>query len=394
MADAFSVWLELAISASDSDSGVDAETGPTADRTARRSREGRVGERPSLRLTVEKPSKNSKHPKQLQTHHSVAPARRGGRQESLQADENEVQQMARRSAEFQRVDEELGRYKQLYLQECARRKEAHNSMVSALGNIRVFCRVRPVLGADINQAEHTLRLEGLLSPSIGASDGSPRDWPNSPANRGSPKPPSWSTAGTGAPAGAGAVRETTPSPSPSLSPSLSPSTPYERSVATAQAQAQAHALARTHTPEQAARAAARAQLADEITGVKFPKLRPDAVQVMSGANTARSLGPGSMQEFELDEVFSPGTTQEQVFSHVQPVLRSAMDGYNVCIFAYGQSGSGKTHTMEGEVGLDGSTRSLQIDHNTGLYYRTMEVGVGCSVGGCSVAVCVLVRAGN
>jgi hypothetical protein len=39
-------------------------------------------------------------------------------------------------------------------------------------------------------------------------------------------------------------------------------------------------------------------------------------------------------------------SQETVFSETQPLVISVLDGYNVCIFAYGQTGSGKTHTMQ------------------------------------------------
>lgn len=39
---------------------------------------------------------------------------------------------------------------------------------------------------------------------------------------------------------------------------------------------------------------------------------------------------------------------------------SVLDGYNVCIFAYGQTGTGKTFTMEGTV------------ENRGVNYRTLE----------------------
>jgi len=51
--------------------------------------------------------------------------------------------------------------------------------------------------------------------------------------------------------------------------------------------------------------------------------------------------------FDFEQIFRPGTTQEQVFAEVSGLVTSVMDGFNVCIFAYGQTGSGKTYTMEG-----------------------------------------------
>jgi Cdc6-like AAA superfamily ATPase len=36
---------------------------------------------------------------------------------------------------------------------------------------------------------------------------------------------------------------------------------------------------------------------------------------------------------------------DDVFLEVEPIIRSALDGHNVCIFAYGQTGTGKTFTM-------------------------------------------------
>lgn len=34
-----------------------------------------------------------------------------------------------------------------------------------------------------------------------------------------------------------------------------------------------------------------------------------------------------------------------IFQDLQPLVQSALDGFNVSIFAYGQTGAGKTFTM-------------------------------------------------
>jgi hypothetical protein len=43
-----------------------------------------------------------------------------------------------------------------------------------------------------------------------------------------------------------------------------------------------------------------------------------------------------VKSFNFDCVFAPGSTQDQVFQDTERLIQSAMDGYNVCIFAYGQ----------------------------------------------------------
>ncbi|KAK7804470.1 hypothetical protein U0070_022088 [Myodes glareolus] len=58
------------------------------------------------------------------------------------------------------------------------------------------------------------------------------------------------------------------------------------------------------------------------------------------------LHKGKPVSFELDKVFSPWASQQDVFQEVQALITSCIDGFNVCIFAYGQTGAGKTYTME------------------------------------------------
>lgn len=46
--------------------------------------------------------------------------------------------------------------------------------------------------------------------------------------------------------------------------------------------------------------------------------------------------------YSYDAVYEADSSQENVFADVEPVVTSVMDGYNVCIFAYGQTGVCKT----------------------------------------------------
>uniref|UniRef100_A0A8C1FU07 Kinesin-like protein n=1 Tax=Cyprinus carpio carpio TaxID=630221 RepID=A0A8C1FU07_CYPCA len=54
--------------------------------------------------------------------------------------------------------------------------------------------------------------------------------------------------------------------------------------------------------------------------------------------------------YVFDRVFQSNTTQEQVYNAcAQKIVKDVLEGYNGTIFAYGQTSSGKTHTMEGNL---------------------------------------------
>jgi len=64
-------------------------------------------------------------------------------------------------------------------------------------------------------------------------------------------------------------------------------------------------------------------------------------------------GTGSRQiksSYKFDNVFTSFSTQEDVFeATLRPIIRDVLMGYESTVFAYGQTGTGKTHTMEGDL---------------------------------------------
>ncbi|XP_060007492.1 kinesin heavy chain [Lagenorhynchus albirostris] len=80
--------------------------------------------------------------------------------------------------------------------------------------------------------------------------------------------------------------------------------------------------------------------AEILRGDKFiPKFKGDETVVI-----------GQGKPYVFDRVLPPTTTQEQVYNAcAKQIVKDVLEGYNGTIFAYGQTSSGKTHTMEGKL---------------------------------------------
>ncbi|KAJ1369686.1 microtubule motor activity protein [Parelaphostrongylus tenuis] len=65
------------------------------------------------------------------------------------------------------------------------------------------------------------------------------------------------------------------------------------------------------------------------------------------------FNPSDPKYFTFDSVFGEDVTQDQVFEDARSrIVDGCIDGYNGTIFAYGESGSGKTHTMFGPSDIE------------------------------------------
>ncbi|XP_038664246.1 kinesin-like protein KIF18A [Scyliorhinus canicula] len=65
-------------------------------------------------------------------------------------------------------------------------------------------------------------------------------------------------------------------------------------------------------------------------------------------------------QFVFDRVLGGDSSQSDIFEETKSILESVFNGYNCTVFAYGATGSGKTHTMLGSPG------------QPGVMYRTMK----------------------
>ena len=73
--------------------------------------------------------------------------------------------------------------------------------------------------------------------------------------------------------------------------------------------------------------------------------------------------------FSLDQIFPPNVAQEHIFTSIcEPMLSSFLSGYNCTIFAYGQTGAGKTHTILGPL----DALYDKVNPNHGLVPRILD----------------------
>ena len=59
--------------------------------------------------------------------------------------------------------------------------------------------------------------------------------------------------------------------------------------------------------------------------------------------------------FNFDRIFPPTSTQQDIYSFgVKGIIDSVLDGYNGTVLAYGQTSSGKTYTVQGDMSSESS----------------------------------------
>ncbi|KAJ0401980.1 hypothetical protein ATCC90586_008917 [Pythium insidiosum] len=99
---------------------------------------------------------------------------------------------------------------------------------------------------------------------------------------------------------------------------------------------------------------------------------PDGLSSPGEAHSQpQQLIVGKDRAFTFDAVFGVDTAQHQVFrAAVEPLVDCFMQGYNATVLAYGQTGTGKTHTMTGDAGdPKGGARS---DEQQGIIPRVVR----------------------
>ncbi|XP_014665710.1 PREDICTED: kinesin-like protein KIF27 [Priapulus caudatus] len=92
---------------------------------------------------------------------------------------------------------------------------------------------------------------------------------------------------------------------------------------------------------------------------------------------SKQLVIGKDRSFTFDHVLDEGSSQDEVYEIcANPLVESCFEGYNATVFAYGQTSSGKTHTITG-ADLSAVTQDEQgiISRAVGRIFHMIEVSV-------------------
>lgn len=77
--------------------------------------------------------------------------------------------------------------------------------------------------------------------------------------------------------------------------------------------------------------------------------------------------------FTFDKVFGPSAQQRDLYDQaVIPIVNEVLEGFNCTIFAYGQTGTGKTYTMEGECKRTKSGPNGELPPEAGVIPRAVK----------------------
>ena len=92
-----------------------------------------------------------------------------------------------------------------------------------------------------------------------------------------------------------------------------------------------------------------------LFGKELKEGRAAVVQCDGAAGSISISNPSSAtseppKQFTFDSVYDHTNAQREIYEETAlPIVRAAMEGYNGTVFCYGQTGTGKTHTMEGSL---------------------------------------------
>ncbi|KAK6778746.1 hypothetical protein RDI58_025464 [Solanum bulbocastanum] len=77
--------------------------------------------------------------------------------------------------------------------------------------------------------------------------------------------------------------------------------------------------------------------------------------------------------FTFDKVFGPSAQQRDLYDQaIIPIVNEVLEGFNCTIFAYGQTGTGKTYTMEGECKRSKSGHNSELPPGAGVIPRAVK----------------------
>ena len=114
---------------------------------------------------------------------------------------------------------------------------------------------------------------------------------------------------------------------------------------------------------------------DEKSSVVISTMGPNGKEVMLSSPTSSGSLSYPKKTYLFDQVFGAESDQNLVFDiTTKNYIQEMMEGYNCTVFAYGQTGTGKTYTMSGDINILGDVESqdkILLGEHAGIIPRVL-----------------------